>query len=500
MEALESWETPIVGFFIRSHHGVPQADLDRWVIRIDGLVEKPITLTLKELQKFPLHTLHAVLECSGNYRGLQKPQVPGVQWGKGAVGNAAWSGALLSEVLKKARVKPSAKFARIEGADKPALAATPAFVRSVPLSKIMEEGTLLAWKMNRQPMPTLHGGPLRLILPNWYGQNWIKWVTHITLTDAEDKGFYMAKGYRMPKEPVKPGEKWDSATGLPVEKLRVQSLVVSPRGGDKIGAGEVTVKGKAFSGHGTISKVEISSDEGSSWKPAKLEPPHKTGGWQEFEITLSDIGTGNLALLSKATDSAGNTQPMEAEWNPPGYLRNTVDKVEVEVVKQPLVVEESLLAARCLTCHTRELISSQRLSEAAWEKTVTKMEGFGMKLEGDEKGRLLKYLAQWGPSGPKEVTTPTSFWLEDSQLSSKQYPPGNSGRGRGLYAKSCASCHGKTGEGGSAPTLRGKDISLPYFWAVVSGGKGNMPAFSESLSRAQVADIESFLRERPARL
>lgn len=499
MEALESWETPIAGFFIRSHHGVPLVDLENWEVRIDGLVDKPVTLTLKDLKKLPQHTLHAVLECSGNWRGQQKPQVPGVQWGKGAVGNAEWSGVRVSDILKRAGVKPTAKFARVEGADKPALPTTPGFIRSIPLAKMIANETLLAVKMNRQPMPALHGGPLRLILPNWYGHNWIKWVTHITLTDSEDKGFYMAKGYRMPKQLVKPGEKWDSATGVAVEEIRVQSIIVNPTEGQTLGVGNFVVKGKAFSGTGTISGVEVSSDGGGNWNKAAVDSPRSSGGWQEFEISVVAEGTGKMILLSRATDSSGNVQPREAEWNPPGYLRNAVDRVEVEVVKGPVSAEEPLLRTRCLSCHTRELISSQRLSKEAWGKTVTKMEGFGAKFEAGEKERLIDYLARWSTEAEKEGPTPTAYWLEDSPLNSRQYAKGNASRGGGLFKRNCAICHGNLGQGHTAPALTGREIPGPYFWAVVSEGKGDMPGFGETLTRQQVADLSAFIKvKQPA--
>ncbi len=204
--------------------------------------------------------------------------------------------------------------------------------------------------------------------------------------------------------------------------------------------------------------------------------------------------TGTVALQSRATDSAGNVQPLEHTWNPPGYLRNAVDKIEIEVSKQNFVAEENLLEARCLTCHTRELISSQRLSEEAWAKTVTKMEGFGVKLEADERNRLVKYLARWSPELVQELPVPTSFWAEDAQLESRQYPKGVASRGHRLFTQSCASCHGGKGEGLTAPRLAGREIPLPYFWAVVGGGKADMPAFGETLKRQDVADIEGFLR------
>lgn len=492
LDALEPWETPIRGFFIRSHHGVPEVDLEHWTVVIDGLVDKTLKLSLKEIQKMPAETLHAVLECSGNWRGLQNPKVSGVQWGKGAVGNAQWTGVSLATLLKKTGVKPNAKFLRVEGADTPALSATPAFIRSIPLSKALEPNTLLAWKMNRETLPILHGGPLRLVLPGWYGHTWMKWVTHITLTDSEDKGFYMAKAYRMPKTQIKPGEKWDSATGVAVETLRVQSILVNPKPHEKIQKGELEFKGKAFSGSGIITKVEISTDGGKNWVLTSLEAPRNSGGWQSFEGKVMAKETGKLNLLSRATDKAGNTQPLELDWNPPGYLGNAVDQVEVEIVEKEVAQAESLLQEKCLTCHTREMVSSQRLSEEAWAKVVTKMEGFGAALDAAEKTKLVAYLSQWSPNEAKASPIPTSFWSENTLLG-RTPPSGIAGRGKILFSKNCANCHGKSAEGKLAPKLTGRSLPFSYFADVVKNGKGNMPAFEDTLNRQAIADLSAFV-------
>ncbi|HVE14545.1 MAG TPA: sulfite oxidase, partial [Elusimicrobiota bacterium] len=319
LQALEPWETPISGFFIRSHHEIPLVDPSTWTLEIDGLVDKPLKLTLKDLKRYPKRSLHAVLECSGNGRGLLNPGASGVPWEKGAVGNAEWSGASLAELLRKAGIKPKAKFARVSGMDAPPLPGTPAFVRSIPVEKLLKEDTVLAWEMNRETLPLLHGGPVRLVLPDWYGQNWIKWVSHITLTEEEDPGFYMKKAYRMP-------------SGETPQTLRVQSLITRPFPDERVPPGELEVRGKAFSGAGAIAKVELSADGGKTWVEAKVEPRHADGGWQDFAGTIA-AKEGPLAVLSRATDAAGDVQPMESQPNPGGYLRNGVDSVACSVDK-----------------------------------------------------------------------------------------------------------------------------------------------------------------------
>ena len=492
LDALDPWETPIASFFIRSHHGVPNIP-EKWELEIDGLVENPTKLTLKDLQDLPQKNFHAVLECSGNGRGFQFPKVSGLQWEKGAVGNAEWTGVPLTEIVKSVRLKPNAKFARIEGADLPALPAVPPFVRSIPLEKMMAPDTMLALKMNREVLPVLHGGPVRLVVPNWYAHSWIKWVKKITFTETEDSGFFMKKGYRMPKTPVKPGEKWDSATGVPVTTIRVQSFILHPRAAEKVALGAVKVSGKTFSGSGTISKVEISTDKGKHWTLAKLEAPHAGGGWQEFEASVELTKMGKAVVMSRATDSAGNVQPFVADWNPSGYLWNAVDKVPFEVVKKiaPKLAGENIAEEKCLTCHTQSLLSVQELSKEGWEKVLGKMETFGVKLTPEEKTALVEYFLKRGPQ-PKQLET-VDYNKESEMYETRGRGQGDAGKGEKLFAVNCASCHGEKAEGKIGPTLRGRHVPENYFYEAVLKGIRTMPAFEDSLNREQARDIREYL-------
>ncbi len=494
IDALEPWETPIAGFFIRSHHGVPVvSDRDAWIVEIDGLVERPLRLTLKVLKELPKKSLHAVLECSGNGRGLQRPRAAGVQWERGAVGNGEWGGVSIAEILAKAGVKAEARFARIEGADKPSLPTVPAFVRSIPLSKLKDPQSLLAWEMNREVMPVLHGGPLRLVLPGWYGQNWLKWVTHITLTVDEDSGMFMKKGYRMPKKPLKPGEKWDSATGYPIQELRVQSLIASPRPNEPVRAGVVTIKGHAFSGSGPISKVELSVDGGKHWTKATVEPIHSDGGWQDFHGDVTARALGAVVVLSRATDQAGNTQPMKADWNPSGYLRNAAEPISFFVTKKEPVVAADLVSQHCRTCHAMGLIESQRLSLEGWDKVVTKMEGYGAKFTPEERARVVVSLSRLSPKSPPASAILTSYAVEKTLYDPEPTRVADLEKGATLYQTHCAACHGEQGEGKLGPRLLGRSIPGGVFWFAVYHGAKTMPSFEGSLKDDQINDIKSFL-------
>lgn len=494
-QALLPWETPVEAFFVRSHHAVPNLDETTWKLKIDGLVERPVTLTFAELKShFARRNLHAVLECSGNGRALQSPQVGGVQWRRGAVGNAEWSGVSLKEILQWVGVKDTAKFLRLQGADAPVMPTTPVFARSIPLSKAMSDSSLLAFEMNREPLPLFHGGPVRVVLPGWYGENWMKWVTHITVTKNEDDGFYMKKGYRMPKSSVKPGEAWDSSTGAPVEELRVQSFVLSPAENETVSE-NFKVTGKTFSGAGPIVKVEISLDGGVNFRAAQLSAPHKDGGWQEFEyVATAKIGD-KLQIIARATDSKGNTQPNAHVWNPGGYLRNASDIVAVQVGDEPIAAAQDLLYERCLRCHASEFILGQKLTHKQWESAVKKMEGFGAQLSKAEGERLVDYLALLSQDMTSKPLAPTDLSVEAARLTQANVKLGEMDlkRGMQLYTENCSACHGKNGEGNIGPRLMGRLIPWARALNTVRDGKNSMPAFSRRLDSKSIESILSTL-------
>ncbi|HEY6330161.1 MAG TPA: sulfite oxidase, partial [Blastocatellia bacterium] len=268
-ELLTTWITPNDLFYVRSHMYAPTVELASWGLVIDGLVNKNLTLTLEDLQRLPKSTQVVTLECSGNGRAFYDPPVAGAQWEKGAVGNARWTGARLADVLKQAGVKPEAKFVTIDGADKP-MAKMPDFIRSVPMEKAIHPDTLLAYQMNGEPIPPPHGFPLRMIVPGWTGNNSVKWVTHITLTDKPDEGFFMKTAYKKPNIPVAPGGTADPATLISLTTLAIKSLITAPKEGSRFGRGPLTVTGVAYAGEQDIVAVDISTDLGRTWQSAKL--------------------------------------------------------------------------------------------------------------------------------------------------------------------------------------------------------------------------------------
>ena len=326
----DSWVTPVDAFFVRQHLPRPAPiDPAAYRLKINGLVGKELNLTLADLEKLPQQTVPATLECTGNGRGFYTPKVPGIQWGRGAVGNAEWSGPRLSDVLKLAGVDAKAKFLEIDGADT-GVAQTPDFVRSMPMQKVMHPATLLALKMNGET-PAIHGVPARLIVPGWDGTSWVKWVVRLTPTAAMSGGFFMNPAYRYPKYPVTPGtaarpEDLDVVEGMPVK-----STLTAPEDGARIPFGPVTIKGVAWAGENAIERVEVSTHGGLKWEAAQLSPQKLPFAWRLFTLSWTPRAPGYHTIMARAVDTAGNEQPIVPPWNPSGYLWNGIDRIGVTV-------------------------------------------------------------------------------------------------------------------------------------------------------------------------
>ena len=231
VEAFDRFLTPNDIFFVRSHFGPPATTLAPWRFEVDGLVDRPLALGLDELKdKFESVTIPAVLQCSGNGRAYFKPTIPGVGWDRGAVGNAEWTGVRLLDILRAAGIKPDAAHVHLHGADLPPHPNTPAYFRSIPLARAVDPGTIVATAMNGQPLPRLHGGPLRLVVPGWAGNHWIKWLRKVTVSRDEAPGFYMQTGYKIPKVPTPPDVVLKPTDVVPVTTLNVKSLIArAPR-------------------------------------------------------------------------------------------------------------------------------------------------------------------------------------------------------------------------------------------------------------------------------
>jgi DMSO/TMAO reductase YedYZ molybdopterin-dependent catalytic subunit len=328
LDTLTTYLTPNDLFFVRNHWTPHIPELKSWALTVDGDVGTPLHLSLADLNKMPQTTVTCVLQCAGNGRGFMKPAVAGVQWRFGAVGNARWAGVRVKDILQKAGLKGMAKHVHTFGSDAPP-GKVPPFFRSLEIEKILEDG-VVAVKMNGAPLPAPHGAPARLVVPGWAGDHWMKWLTRLSPQSDPQKGFYMDTGYRFPNEPGDPGVTFKPEEMHPVKELFVKSNITQAPKAARVNEA-VTLRGFAFSGAPDISKVEISSDGGSSWKDAELDREHDPYAWRLWSFQWRPNVPGKATLWARATDSRGSVQPREAVWNQSGYLHNAWHSVEIEV-------------------------------------------------------------------------------------------------------------------------------------------------------------------------
>lgn len=330
VEYFNTWLTPVPHFFVRNHMYEP-SELNRedWRLTVGGEVEKPLTLSLAELSKLETHAVVNTLECAGNGRSLHRPQVPGIQWGKGAVSTARFSGPRLRDVLQRAGVKPSGKHVMFRGLDD-VPGKVPPFIRSIPIEKALDSDTLVATHMNGAALTKHHGFPARALVPGWIGAASCKWLTEIKVLESEFVGNFMSPGYRFPNQSVKPGDAVKPEDTHPLTALSVKSVISWPSDGATVNSGRVAVHGTAWAGEADVVKVEVSTDGGTTWNPAKLESEQAHYAWRLWSYEWNAKG-GDYAILSRATDSQGRVQPAAPVWNPSGYLYNAVDQVKVHV-------------------------------------------------------------------------------------------------------------------------------------------------------------------------
>jgi DMSO/TMAO reductase YedYZ molybdopterin-dependent catalytic subunit len=314
IEALTTLVTSNDLFFVRSHLALPADASTPWTLTIDGEVASPVTLRLEDIRGMRAEHRAVTLECAGNGRGrLELPATSGVQWGLGAVSTATWTGVPLDALLERAGVQPSALHFWMEAADRGPNPATPRFLRSIPRETALGEA-LVAYEMNGQPIPVLHGGPLRLVVPRWYGMASTKWLTQIHARATESDNHFMARGYRY-------------ADGRAVDLMHVKSLITAPLDGERMDAGRTRVTGVAWTGEGTIQQVEVSIDGGRTWQQARFTSEPHVGTWRQWEADVVIRSAGDQRVRARATDTAGHIQPERAAPNPGGYGNNSIHEV-----------------------------------------------------------------------------------------------------------------------------------------------------------------------------
>jgi len=338
---LDEAVTSYANHFIRNNGQIPEvtnADPRAWRLTIDGEVNTPLTLTVGELEsRFPVVTRQLQMECGGNGRALFSPQTRGNQWGNGAISNAEWTGVRLRDVLQAAGVKPSAIFTGQFGADPHLSGATDraAISRGMRLAKAMDEDTLIVFRMNGQPIPHIHGAPLRLLVPGWPGSLSQKWLTRITLRDRIHDGAGMGgTSYRIPQRPMVPGSNSNGADFVEMESMPVRSILSSHAHGSRLPAGTraLDLRGAAWAGDHTVRALHVSVDFGATWTEMQVAAPANRHAWQRWTGRVALPSDGYFEVWYRATDSQGRMQPhAAANWNPQGYGANPISRAAILV-------------------------------------------------------------------------------------------------------------------------------------------------------------------------
>jgi sulfite oxidase len=326
LRALDERPTPTHLFFVRCNFDIPALDSATWRLRVEGSVQRPLSLSLADLQALPHHEVAATLECAGNGRLHIRPVPVGTAWDLGAVSTGVFRGVSLATVLDACGAAPDCVEVVAEGADSGAVDGdrTVSFVRSLPLEKALHPDTLLAWELNGEPLPPEHGAPVRVLVPGWYGVASVKWVQRLILVTEPFTGHFQSERYVYREHPGYPAD-------APVTEMHVRSLIASPAAGTQV-TGPCTVRGVAWSGHGPVTGVQVSDDGGMTWHAARLAAPlsdYSAWGW-EYDWTPSR-GAGDYVLTARATDATGAVQPLESVWNELGYANNMVQRITVSV-------------------------------------------------------------------------------------------------------------------------------------------------------------------------
>lgn len=326
--------TPNDAFFVRYHlSDIPTSvDPATYRIKVGGKVKTPLELSLSDLKKIadPIDII-AVNQCSGNSRGLFNPRANGGQLANGAMGNARWTGIPLKKILEKAGVEAGAVQVTFDGLDRGPLPGTPDFVKSLYVDHAMDGEVMLAYAMNGEDLPMLNGYPVRLIVPGYYGTYWVKHVTDIQVIDQVFNGFWMNPAYRIPDNAcncVEPGTA--PAKTTPINRFNVRSFITSVQDGAKVAASrEMTLRGIAFDSGLGIHEVAFSADGGKTWREAQLGKDLGRYSFREWTAAFTPPAKGPYELKCRAVNRIGQSQPMEALWNPAGYMRNVVETVRV---------------------------------------------------------------------------------------------------------------------------------------------------------------------------
>jgi DMSO/TMAO reductase YedYZ molybdopterin-dependent catalytic subunit len=319
---------PNARFYVRNHFQIPLLDQAAFRLNVSGLVERPLGLSLRDLHNMRSQTLVATLECAGNGRTLFDRPTPGEKWTLGAVSTAEWTGVPLVEVLDRAGVRADARDVVFRGADSGHVDdhdGSIRFERSLQIDRARDPNVLLAYAMNGERLPVLHGHPLRLIVPGWYAVASVKWLTEIEVTSQAFTGYYQDRKYWY--EFSREGQ----VVRQPVTIQRVRALITEPEPDVEIRRGELTIRGVAWSGAAPVARVEVSVN-GGDWQQARFVGDRSRHSWVWWELIVRLDATGAATIRARAADMADRIQPEHAEWNRLGYGNNGVQTVPFRVV------------------------------------------------------------------------------------------------------------------------------------------------------------------------
>lgn len=334
LEALRYPITPVGLHFLLTHFDVPDVDPGAWRLHIDGSVERPLSLSLDDLRARPAVTRAVTIECAGNGRAYLEPRPISQPWLTGAVGTAEWTGVSLGSVLADAGLRDDVVEVLFTGLDRGIDGGfEQAFQRSLPIAEALGSDALLAYEMNGAPLPAQHGYPLRLIVAGWYGMAHVKWLGAITALSEPFDGYQQSVGYRIYSAA---GE-----AGALVTRMLPRSLTIPPGipeflSRDRVlDSGPCVLAGRAWSGRGAIARVELSVDDGRTWQDAQLGRLLGERAWRGWSYAWDAAHPGSHVISSRATDSAGNVQPLAPAWNRKGYENNAVERIPVTVRTAP---------------------------------------------------------------------------------------------------------------------------------------------------------------------
>ena len=328
--------TPNDQFFVRWHWAVipQQIDVTTFRLAIRGHVNNELSLSLADILAMPRIEYAAVNQCSGNSRGFFQPRVAGGQWANGAMGNARWTGVRLRDVLDRAGVKAGAVAVRFNGLEVPVTDGAPDFLKSLAIDHARDGEVMLAYLMNGEQLPLLNGFPLRVIVPGWFSTYWVKMLNDIEVLNKPDDDFWMIKAYLIPDTPfanVKPGA--TDFKSVPINRMPPRSFFTNVTDSTTVKSGAtVPVRGIAFGGDCGVSKVELSVDEGKTWRNTDLGTDEGKYGFRQWSTQVTAPQPGRLSLQVRCTNTKGETQPSEPNWNSGGFMRNVIERVQLAVV------------------------------------------------------------------------------------------------------------------------------------------------------------------------